>query len=393
MNLKGKTVVVGVTGGIAAYKICYVVSSLKKMGASVHVAMTKNATEFVTPLTFETLSGNRVTVDTFDRDFEWEVEHVSLAKKADLFLVAPCSADFAGKLANGIADDFLSTTAMAMKCPVALVPAMNTNMITSAAYLNNERILRERGVRFLESASGYLACGDVGRGRLPEPDEIVKFACEILLPKADYDGKTVLITAGGTSEPIDPVRFITNRSSGKMGVALAEKALNRGAEVILIVGNVSVPIPNGVKQIKVTTTEEMYSAVMENLSQADIIIKAAAPSDYKVVDVSDKKIKGENITLTLTKNPDVAAAVGKVKGNKKLIVFSAETHDCEQNACEKLRKKNADMAVLNDVTKPNVGFNVDTNEVTLITETGKEHLPLMEKASLADIILDRILTL
>ena len=393
MNLKGKTIVIGVTGGIAAYKVCYVVSSLKKAGATVFVAMTKNATEFVTPLTFETLSGNRVTVDTFDRDFEWEVEHVSLAKKADLFLVAPCSADFAGKLANGIADDFLSTTAMAMKCPIALVPAMNTNMITSAAYIENERVLRERGVLFMESASGYLACGDVGKGRLPEPEDIVKFVYDVLRPTCDYEGKTVLVTAGGTSEPIDPVRFITNRSSGKMGVNIAEKALSRGAEVILIAGSISVPVPDGIEVIRVETTQEMYDAVMENLPRADVIIKAAAPSDYKVEVVSDKKLKGESLTLTLSKNPDIASAVGKAKGEKKLVVFAAETNDCERNAREKFIKKNADMAVLNDVCKPGVGFNVDTNEVTIITKNNEEKLPLMQKSKLADVLLDRILKL
>lgn len=393
MNLKGKTVVIGVTGGIAAYKVCYVVSALKKMGASVHVAMTKNATEFVTPLTFETLSGNRTVVDTFDREFEWEVEHVSLAKKADIFVVAPCSADFAGKLACGIADDFLSTTAMAMKCPIVLVPAMNTNMLSSKAYQNNERILRERGMLILDSADGYLACGDVGKGRMPEPEVIVDFVVKTLMPKADYAGKTVLITAGGTSEPIDPVRFITNRSSGKMGIALAQKALDRGAEVILVTGSISVPVPDGAERISVTTTQEMYEAVMANLNRADIVIKSAAPSDYKVESVADQKIKGDKITLTLTKNPDIASAVGQQKGDKKLIVFSAETNDCEKNAREKLIKKNADMAVLNDVTKPGAGFNVDTNEVTLITKTAQEQLPIMEKTVLADVLLDRIIKL
>lgn len=393
MNLKGKTVVIGVTGGIAAYKVCYVVSALKKMGASVHVAMTKNATEFVTPLTFETLSGNRTVVDTFDREFEWEVEHVSLAKKADIFVVAPCSADFAGKLACGIADDFLSTTAMAMKCPIVLVPAMNTNMLSSKAYQNNEKILRERGMLILDSADGYLACGDVGKGRMPEPEVIVDFVVKTLMPKADYAGKTVLITAGGTSEPIDPVRFITNRSSGKMGIALAQKALDRGAEVILVTGSISVPVPDGAERISVTTTQEMYEAVMANLNRADIVIKSAAPSDYKVESVADQKIKGDKITLTLTKNPDIASAVGRQKGDKKLIVFSAETNDCEKNAREKLIKKNADMAVLNDVTKPGAGFNVDTNEVTLITKNAQEQLPIMEKTVLADVLLDRIIKL
>lgn len=393
MNLKGKKIVVGITAGIAAYKVCYVVSALKKSGAEVHVVMTENATQFVRPLTYETLSGNRVIVDTFDRDFEWEVEHVSLAKKADLFLVAPCTADFAGKLAHGIADDFLSTTAMAMKCPVVLAPAMNTNMITSAAYKENERILKERGVLTVESGSGYLACGDVGKGRMAEPDEIVDFISKILIPKPDYSGKTVLVTAGGTSEPIDPVRFITNRSSGKMGIAIAQKALDRGARVILVAGNISVPVPDGVERVDVTTTAEMYDAVMANVNNADVIVKAAAPSDYSVKNYSDKKIKGESITLTLKKNPDIAAAVGKIKGDRKLVIFSAETNDCEKNAREKLIAKNADIAVLNDVTQAGAGFNSDTNIVTFITKDNEEHIPKTEKNVIADMLLDRILKL
>ncbi len=393
MNLKGKNIVVGVTAGIAAYKVCYVVSALKKAGAEVFVVMTENATQFVRPLTFETLSGNRVIVDTFDRDFEWEVEHVSLAKKADLFLVAPCTADFAGKLANGIADDFLSTTAMAMKCPVVLAPAMNTNMITSAAYMENERVLKERGVLTVESASGYLACGDVGKGRMAEPDEIVDFVKKILIPNPDYANKTVLVTAGGTSEPIDPVRFITNRSSGKMGIAIAQKALARGAKVILITGNISVPVPEGAERINVSTTAEMYDAVMANMKYADVIIKAAAPSDYSVKNYSDNKIKGESITLTLKKNPDIAAAAGKIKGDKKLVIFSAETNDCEKYAREKLLAKNADLAVLNDVTQTGAGFNSDTNIVTFITKDTVEHIPKTEKTVIADMLLDRILKL
>ena len=393
MNLKGKNIVVGVTAGIAAYKVCYVVSALKKAGAEVFVVMTENATQFVRPLTFETLSCNRVIVDTFDRDFEWEVEHVSLAKKADLFLVAPCTADFAGKLANGIADDFLSTTAMAMKCPVVLAPAMNTNMITSAAYMENERVLKERGVLTVESASGYLACGDVGKGRMAEPDEIVEFVKKILIPNPDYANKTVLVTAGGTSEPIDPVRFITNRSSGKMGIAIAQKALARGAKVILITGNISVPVPEGAERINVSTTAEMYDAVMANMKYADVIIKAAAPSDYSVKNYSDNKIKGESITLTLKKNPDIAAAAGKIKGDKKLVIFSAETNDCEKYAREKLLAKNADLAVLNDVTQTGAGFNSDTNIVTFITKDTVEHIPKTEKTVIADMLLDRILKL
>lgn len=390
MNLSGKNAVVCVTGGIAAYKTCHVVSSLRKAGARVFVVMTKNATEFVTPLTFETLSGNRVVVDTFDRDFEWEVEHVSLAKKADIFIVAPMTADFAAKLARGIADDFASTTALAMKCPMLLAPAMNVNMITAEAYEENEKILRDRGAYFVESGSGFLACGDVGRGRMAEPEQIVKAAFDILVPKPDYDGKTVLVTAGGTSEPIDPVRFITNRSSGKMGVAIASKALDRGAKVILVAGNITVPVPDGIERIDVTTTQEMYDAVLGNLDRADIVVKAAAPADYAVEKISDKKIKSDELTLRLKKNPDIAAAVGKIKGDKKLVIFSAETDDCEANARGKLQKKNADMVVLNDVTKKGAGFNTDTNIVTVITRETKKDFGLLEKTALADLLLDEI---
>ena len=390
MNLSGKNAVVCVTGGIAAYKTCHVVSSLRKAGARVFVVMTKNATEFVTPLTFETLSGDRVIVDTFDRDFEWEVEHVSLAKKADIFIVAPMTADFAAKLARGIADDFASTTALAMKCPILLAPAMNVNMITAEAYEENEKILRERGAYFVESGSGFLACGDVGRGRMAEPEQIVKAAFDILVPKPDYDGKTVLVTAGGTSEPIDPVRFITNRSSGKMGVAIASKALDRGAKVILVAGNITVPVPDGIERIDVTTTQEMYDAVLGNLDRADIVVKAAAPADYAVEKISDKKIKSDELTLRLKKNPDIAAAVGKIKGDKKLVIFSAETDNCEANARGKLQKKNADMVVLNDVTKKGAGFNADTNIVTVITRETKKDFGLLEKTALADLLLDEI---
>lgn len=390
MNLSGKNAVVCVTGGIAAYKTCHVVSSLRKAGARVFVVMTKNATEFVTPLTFETLSGNRVVVDTFDRDFEWEVEHVSLAKKADIFIVAPMTADFAAKLARGIADDFASTTALAMKCPMLLAPAMNVNMITAEAYEENEKILRDRGAYFVESGSGFLACGDVGRGRMAEPEQIVKAAFDILVPKPDYDGKTVLVTAGGTSEPIDPVRFITNRSSGKMGVAIASKALDRGAKVILVAGNITVHVPDGIERIDVTTTQEMYDAVLGNLDRADIVVKAAAPADYAVEKISDKKIKSDELTLRLKKNPDIAAAVGKIKGDKKLVIFSAETDDCEANARGKLQKKNADMVVLNDVTKKGAGFNTDTNIVTVITRETKKDFGLLEKTALADLLLDEI---
>ena len=389
MNLKGKNVVIGVTGVIAVYKMCEVVSSLRKRGADVFVVMTKNATEFVSPLTFETLSNNRVVTDMFDRDREWEVEHISLAKKADIFVVAPATANFVGKFASGIADDFLTTTVMATKAPVLLAPAMNTGMMTSPSYEKNESVLKERGVNFVYGDSGFLACGDMGKGRLAEPRLIVDTIEEILFPVRDLEGKTVMVTAGATREPIDPVRFITNRSSGKMGIAIANSALKRGANVILIKGFTSVNPDEGVEVVNVETTADMYEAVMNNLDKADIIIKSAAPADYKVK-MAEQKIKSETLTLEFVKNPDIAQAVGKIKGSKKLVVFSAETENLFENATKKLIKKNADMVVANDVTKQGAGFDVDTNIASFITKDGVEELPIMTKTELADRILDKV---
>ena len=391
MNLKGKCVLVGVTGGIAAYKVCELVSSLKKQGADVHVAMTANAAEFVSPLTFETLSNNRVVINTFDKNREWEVEHVSLAKKADVCVIAPCTADFAGKLASGIADDFLSTTVMACSCPILLAPAMNTNMLNSAAYRANEKTLAARGVIFVPSESGMLACGDKGDGRLADPATIEKYVIDILYPKRDLAGKTVLVTAGGTVEPIDPVRFICNRSSGKMGVAIAKAAADRGASVILVCGSISVQADDArFTRIDVTTTEDMYNAVLANCDKADIIVKAAAPCDFRTAVTFRQKIKSDGpITLELEKTPDIAAAVGKIKGDRKLVVFAAETTDVEINARAKLHKKNADIVVANDVTQPGAGFGTDTNIATIFTENEIVRLPMMSKAALADVILDK----
>lgn len=390
MNFDGKTIVVGVTGGIAAYKTCELVSSLKKQGADVFVVMTEHAQKFVSKLTFETLSNHRVIGDMWDRNFEWEVEHISLAKRANLFVIAPCTANVAGKLANGIADDFLSTTAMAMTCPILLAPAMNTAMLNSAAYRDNETTLKNRGVHFVYGGSGHLACGDVGAGRMAEPADIERAIAELLFPRNDYVGKTVLITAGATSEPIDPVRFITNRSSGKMGCALADAVVRRGGKVILIHGNMRVQPQLSCRQIAVETTQQMFDAVMAHLPEADIIIKAAAPADYKVSEISSQKVKAASLTLELVKNPDIAAAVGKQKGNKKLIIFSAETENLQKNAAEKRKKKGADMVVANDVTMPGAGFDTDTNIAKLISAQGTEDTGMLSKAALADLILDRI---
>lgn len=391
MDLKGKCVLVGVTGGIAVYKVCELVSSLRKQGAEVCVAMTKNATEFVSPLTFETLSANRVVVETFDPHREWEVEHISLAKKANVCVIAPCTADFAGKLAAGIADDFLSTTVMACTCPLILAPAMNTNMLHSAAYTANEKLLRERGAVIVGTEKGMLACGDVGDGRLAAPSVIEQAVIDALYPRRDLDGKTVLVTAGGTIEPIDPVRYIGNRSSGKMGIAIAKAAADRGAHVILVCGRITADASDKrFLRVDVVTTRDMYDAVLKHAPSADIIVKAAAPCDFRPASLSASKIKSrDRLTLELEKTEDIAAAVGKMKENRKLIVFAAETNDLTANARGKLLSKNADLVVANDVTEEGAGFGVDTNKVTLIDAAGEEKLPVMSKRELADIILDR----
>jgi len=393
--LYGKNVVLGVTGGIAVYKACEIVSRLKKLGCNVDVIMTKNAQEFVTPLTFQTLAKSAVVTDTFEPVKEFDVHHISLSKKADVFVVAPATANFLAKFANGIADDMLTTTILASKAPKLICPAMNTNMLEDPATVNNIKLLKERGVDFVESETGLLACGDVGKGRMAEPEEIVNRIVDILTPNQDYASKVVLVTAGATEESIDGVRVITNHSSGKMGRAIAEAAANRGASVIFIHGKMEVHLPKCTfKEIKVTTTCEMLDAVKEAYKEADIAIMAAAPADYRVKKQFDNKIKSETLTLEFEKNPDIAATIGKDKGDKKLVIFSAETEDLISNATKKLAKKNADMVVANDVTLVGAGFNVDTNIATLIDKNGnKVETGLVLKTELAEIILDKILTL
>lgn len=389
-----KTVVVGISGGIAVYKTCEVVSSLKKLGYNVKVVMTKNATEFVMPLTFETLSNNQVITDMFAEKARYEVEHIALAKEANLFLIAPCTANVIGKIAGGIADDMLTTTFMASTAIKVICPAMNTNMYLSESNLHNIDILRKNNIAILEPASGMLACGDIGVGRMVEPKVIVDYIDKILTPNPDFRGKKVLITAGATIENIDNVRFISNHSSGKMGIALANAVIARGGEVTLILGKISVEPPKNCNIINVKSTIDMYNAVMENLPSADIIIKAAAPADYRIKKVFDNKIKGENITLELEKNPDIAKAVGAKKGHRILVVFAAETEHLLENASAKLISKNADILVANDVTKEGAGFNVDTNIATLLYANGiVDSLPIMQKTELADYILDGIITL
>ena len=397
MDLTGRKIVLGVTGGIAAYKSAELVSRLRHLGAEVHVIMTRNAAEFVSPLTFQTLSANQVVTDTFQAPEYWNVEHVALAKLAEVFVIAPATANIIAKMAAGIADDMLSTTVLATKAPVLVAPAMNTGMWTAGATCANVQTLRERGIHFIGPDSGILACGDEGAGRMSEPEAIAEEICRILNPKRDLAGLRVLVTAGATRERIDPVRFITNDSSGKMGFALAEAARDRGAEVTVVCGSVSAAAPEGVRVIRIESAQELYDAMMHETPAQDIIIQAAAVCDYRAEKQSSTKIKkaaGQPLTLVLTENPDVAMEVGKIrKTGQTLVGFAAETDHIQKNAVSKLKKKNLDMIVANDVTAPGAGFNVDTNIATLITRDGSEALPLQTKRRLADVILDKILVL
>ena len=388
----GKNIVVGVTGGIACYKACEIVSSLKKLGANVDVIMTKNAINFVSPLTFETLSNNPVISDMFHREKEWEVEHISLAKKADAFIVAPATANIIDKIAAGIADDMLTTTLLATKAPVIIAPAMNTDMYTNPVFQDSLKKLKKNGFIIISPQEGRLACGDVGVGKMSEPEVIVKKVIETVMPKRDLLGKVVLITAGGTVEKIDTVRFIGNFSSGKMGCALAKEAMDRGAKVILIIGNHNCALPAGAEVINVITTSEMMNAVMNNLQQADIVIKAAAPCDYSPEKLLTTKIKTDEVLIKFKKNPDIAKAVGKAKGDKVLIVFAAESENLIDNAIEKLKSKSADFVVANDITAQGAGFGVDTNIVTVIDKKGNQkQFEKMTKIKLANKLFDYFL--
>lgn len=393
MDLKGKNIVVGVTGGIACYKACELVSSLVKAGANVDVIMTKNAERFVSRLTFETLTGNRAVSDMFDRNFVYDVEHISLAQKANLFVIAPATANIIAKINRGIADDMLSTTVMASRCPVIICPAMNDGMYVNVNFQENLADLKRKGYIIVDAAEGRLACGTVGKGRLADVSDILKEIEKQLFKSFDFAGKTIMVTAGATIEDIDGVRFISNHSSGKMGCEIARAAKERGANVILIAGKITAPAP-AVERIDVLTTRQMRDAVMENLPRADIIIKAAAPSDYRVINRAKNKIKSDSLTLVLEKNPDIAHEVGEQKGDKKLVIFCAETENLMENALHKIRNKHADMIVANDVTKAGAGFNTDTNIVTIIDGKGDvEDLPIMSKYEVANIILDKLLKL
>lgn len=386
--LQNKNIVIGVTGGIAVYKVCQVVRNFKKLGANVDVIMTENATRFVAPLTFETLSCRPVVTDMFHREAHFEVEHVSLAKKADLFLVCPATANIIGKFANGIADDMLSTTFMASVAPKVVCPAMNVNMYHSEAFQANLQTLKRRGVLVVDADSGFLACGDTGDGRMAEPDKITDFCVNVLCPKRDLIGKRVLVTCGSTAEKLDDARCITNFSSGKMGSAVVTAALNRGAEVTVILGNHTASVDSRAEVVNVSTTVEMFKAVTDRIEGHDIFVMAGAPCDYRPEQVSPSKIKSENLTVKFVKNPDIAEAVGRVKGDKFLCVFAAETDNGAENAKAKLIKKHADLAVLNDV-KNNDVFGSDTNVVSFVTEEQVVDFPKMSKSDVAELILDK----
>ena len=395
MDLTGREIVLGVTGGIAAYKSAEIVSRLRHLGARVHVIMTRNATEFVSPLTFQTLSANPVVTDIFAAPEYWNVEHVALARLAEVFVIAPATANILAKMACGIADDMLSTTVLATKAPILAAPAMNTGMWTAAATQANISMLRERGVQFIGPDSGILACGDEGAGRMSEPEDIVAEIDRILNAPRDMSGLKVLITAGATRERLDPVRFLTNDSSGKMGFALAEAARDRGAEVTVVCGSVSVPVPHNTEIIRIESAENLLETMSEQAPLQDIIIQAAAVADYRPLCKADQKIKkkkGQEMILTLVENPDVAREVGKMKKpGQTLVGFAAETNRVQENAKEKLDKKNLDLIVANDVTMAGAGFNTDTNIATLISKKGISEYPLMSKRKLADIILDTVL--
>lgn len=394
--LKGKTVLLGVTGSIAAYKIAYLASALKKLHAEVHVLMTKNATNFITPITFESLTGTKCLVDTFDRNFQFQVEHVSIAKQADVALIAPASANVIGKIANGIADDMLTTTIMACKCHKIIAPAMNTNMYENPILQDNLKKLQGYGYEVIEPASGYLACGDVGAGKMPEPETLLSYILKEIAFSKDLRGRKVLVTAGPTQEAIDPVRYITNHSSGKMGYALAKMAMLRGAEVTLVSGPVSIAPPPFVKLIPVATAREMFEAVTSRSKEQDIIIKAAAVADYRPKQVSDEKVKkhDEELSIELEKTDDILKYLGEHRRPGQFLCgFSMETQNMLGNSRDKLLKKHLDMVAANNLKVPGAGFQGDTNVLTLITQEEDVSLQLMSKEDAATKILDKILSI
>ena len=388
-----KCVVVGVSGGVAVYKALDVISRLRKKDVEVHVIMTKSATEFVTPLSFQSLSQNMVITDMFAEPKAWEIQHISLAKKADLMLIVPATANIIGKVANGIADDMLSTTIMATKAPVVFCPAMNTNMYENPIVQRNISLLKELGYEFIEPASGRLACGDEGKGKLQDTEIIAEETLRRLHSTKDLLGKKVVVTAGPTMVPIDPVRILTNRSSGKMGYSIAEEARDRGAEVVLISGPTSLRKPNGIKVIDIKTNEDMFNAIKNEFKDADIVIKSAAVADYKAKNYSNEKIKktGDDLNLIFERDRDILKTLGDMKENQILVGFAAESSNLKENAKGKLDRKNLDYIIANDISKPETGFASDENKVTIISKSGEEvYLEKMSKREVAKNIFDII---
>lgn len=392
--LKNKKIIVGVTGGIAAYKSCDIVSRLIKLDAEVNVIMTAASVNFVSPLTFSSLSNNPVVSDMFKNPVYWDIEHISLAQKADVFLIAPATANIIGKVANGIADDMLSTTIMASTAKIVFAPAMNTKMYENEILQENISKLKKRGCYFIEPDSGRLACGDIGMGKLRDTSEIVDYIVSLTFKKQDLKGKKVLVTAGPSIEPIDAVRYITNKSSGKMGYAIANAALDRGAEVTLISGITTINPPNKAKFIPVLSGRDMHKAVLDNFREQDIIIKAAAVSDYRIENPTKHKLKkkDDTLTLSLVRNPDILKELGEMKNNKILVGFAAETDDVIENAKSKVKTKNLDFIVANDINESGAGFEVDTNIVYIIDKEEKiEKINKASKIDIANVILDKVI--
>ena len=388
--LKGKTILLGVTGGIAAYKAAALASALVKQHAAVEVVMTQNATQFVTPLTFEQLTGRRTMVDTFDRNFSHQVEHISLAQRTDLVIVAPATANVCAKLAHGLADDMLTTTVLACKCPKLIAPAMNTNMYENPVTQDNLEILRKYGWDVIEPASGRLACGAVGKGKMPEPEDLVQHILKYLAFSHDLVGKHILVTAGPTRESLDPVRYLTNHSTGKMGYALAKMAMLRGAEVTLVTGPTVITPPPFVNVVRVTSAQDMFDAVTKNAQECDIIIKAAAVADYTPADYSDNKVKKKDgdMFIPLKRTQDILKYLGEHRRPGQVICgFSMETQDMLENSRAKLEKKNVDMICANNLKQSGAGFGVDTNVITMITKEETIELPMLTKEQAANAIL------
>ena len=393
MDLNGKCVLLGVSGGIAAYKMANVASALRKLGADVEVIMTKNATNFITPTTFETLTGHKCMVDTFDRDFKFEVTHISLAKKADVILVAPATANVIAKMAHGIADDMLTTVVLAARCPKLVAPAMNTGMLENPITQANLATLAGYGFTVIPSESGVLACKDVGSGRLPKEDVLIEHILHTIAKPKDLAGVRVTVTAGPTQEALDPVRYLTNRSTGKMGYAIARAAAMRGATVTLIHGPTALAPVAFTEDIPITTAQQMYDAVTGRFADTDVLIMAAAVADYRPAAVADDKIKKKDgdMSIPLERTADILGTIGPRKADGQFVCgFSMETRDLLANSSAKREKKNLDMIVANNVKVAGAGFGVDTNVVTFITDDGAKELPLMSKADVADAILDEI---